>query len=191
MKSIVDAFKTTPLRWQTPWLSGGARARQTGMTLVELIIAIAIISLMAGGIAMAVHQLLTSNRQANDQQYAVSQLRQAEHWITQDAQMTWTINSSGFPLTLSWTGIVDQADHQVTYTLEGPSGSLKRLQRYELVDGIPNTLVVAQNIDDVASSCSFTAPMLSVTLVVTSGGHTETRVFEVKPRKTLVTVDGT
>ena len=158
--------------------------------MVELIIAIAIISLMAGGITMAVYQLLTANQQANDQQYAVSQLRQAEHYITQDVQMTWTINSSGFPLTLSWTGIVDEADHEVTYTLVGPAGSLKTLQRYELVDGTPSTAIIARNIDDVASSCSFTTPTLTVTMVVTSGGHTETRVFEVKPRKTGITVDG-
>ncbi len=190
MKSTADVRSrlTAPVRYcvRSCRLTG----TESGLTLIELIIAIAIIGAVGGTVLMAIYGLLTSSRQANDQQYAVSQLRQAESWMTEDVLMTWTINSSGFPLMLSWTGLVDEAHHEVTYTLEGPSGSLKRLQRYEVVDGTPSTLVVAEGIDGSASSCAFTAPILTVTLVASSGGHTETRAFEVKPRKTGITIDG-
>ena len=102
---------------------------QAGLTLIELIIAIAIIGLIAGVTVIAIHQLLTASRQANDQQYAVSQLRQAEHWMTRDALMARTVVPdslvpTGFPVVLSWTTSAS-VSYEIEYLLEDmPIGSL-------------------------------------------------------------------
>ncbi len=171
---------------------------QSGVTLVELVIALAIISLIGSGVVMAVHQLLTATRQANDQQYTVSQLRQAEHYITRDVLMTWQISSSGFPLSLYWEAENEDGDdlsYAVTYSLAGASGALKELNRALVVTDIAtnvavesSSLVVAQSIDDASSSVQFNDPTLAVTLVSVTGSHQEVRTFEVKPRKTEVEV---
>ncbi len=170
--------------------------RQVGLTLVELIIGLAIISLIGGGTAIAVHQLLTATRQANDQQYAVSQLRQAEHYMTRDVLMTWKISSSGFPLELYWEAEDEDGDtysYQVTYSLVGSADALKRMNRAIIVTNLDtnvqveaSTLAVAQGILESSSETVFVAPNLTVTLVAVSGTHEELRTFEVKPRKTEI-----
>lgn len=181
------------------WFTGASQS-QLGLSLVELVIALAIISLIAGVTVVAIDQLLQSSRQANDQQQAVSQLRQAEHWMTRDALMSQTVvpdavNPSGFPVTLSWTTSQGVA-HEVTYSLEDMSGSShKRLRRQVIIDGgSPSTLWLAEGIEvgegdggEQLTSCSYLRPVLTVTLTVTSGTHTETRVFQAKLRSDIAT----
>jgi prepilin-type N-terminal cleavage/methylation domain-containing protein len=81
---------------------------ERGMTLIELIIGVAIASLISGTALVAVHQILTASAQANDMQLAVSQVRAAEHWMTRDTLTAQDVAlgvDAGFPLTLSWTDI--------------------------------------------------------------------------------------
>ncbi len=165
----------------------------SGLTLVELIIALAIISLIAGVTVVAIHQLLTASRQANEQQYAVSQLRQAEHFMSRDILMAWTVDivNPDFFLALSWNSTDETEEvksHLVTYTFEGPSGARGQLQRSELVDGSPqSSVIVAQSIDGSARWIP-EAYVLRVTLTASANGHEEMRVFDVKPRKTHITI---
>ncbi len=176
--------------------SEGTRKSQSGLTLVELIIALAIISLIAGVTVMAIHQLLTASRQANDQQYAVSQLRQAEHWMTRDALMAQQVipGTSGvqpFPLELRWT-TSGGVSHEVIYSLE-PAGGLLTLKRHtetQEEDGTTTTssLILAQGIDDApGSQWEYASRVLTVTLTATSRSHTETRIFTAKLRSDLAT----
>ena len=196
MKSIVErrtgVNSCGPNRTSARQVTG----RQSGLTLIELVIALAIIGLIAGVIVMAVYQLLNASRQANDQQYAVSQLRQAEHWITRDSLAALVVtpddlDTSGFPLQISWTTSAD-IDYVITYSLqEMPTGSLKRLQRQAEVDGTTSAFWVAEGIevgDELGpppSWCSYTRPVLTVTLTATSGTHTEARTFEAKVRSDM------
>lgn len=169
---------------------------QVGLTLVELIVALAIISLIGVGIAMAISQTLLASRQANEQQYAVSQVRQAEHFITRDAVMAWKITSSGFPLVMYWETVDTQGNtfsHTITYTLSESPDITYRLQR--------NNLVVLKETDDVFdrstqfvadslhgdSACEFDSQVLTVTLKAqmdyASEPALEVREFQVSPRK--------
>jgi len=176
-----------------------SRHSQSGLTLVELIIALAIIGLIAGVTVMAIHQLLTASRQANDQQYAVSQLRQAEHWMTRDALMAHTVVPdslvpTGFPVVLSWTTSAS-VSYEIEYLLEDmPIGSLKILQRKAVIDGgAPSILRIAQGIEydeldePPPTWCSYSRPVFTVALTARSGAHTETRIFDAKLRSDIAT----
>lgn len=179
----------------------GIRSGRAGMTFVELIVALAIISVMGFVMVSGVHQLLTGSRQANDQHYAVSQLQYAEHYITRDVLMTWKISSSGFPLQLYWEAEDEEGDdvsYQVVYTLIGSEGNSRRLQRDLLVKNIAtgvtveaSTSTAAQDID-VASFCSYDGTTLTVSLEALAPNSLdstiETREFQVTPRKTDVEV---
>jgi prepilin-type N-terminal cleavage/methylation domain-containing protein len=171
---------------------------QRGLALIELVIAIAIVGLVAGAIVASVYQLLTATGQANNQEYAVSQLRQAEHYISRDTLMTWRISSSGFPLSLYWETEEDNRSYEVEYSLVGSVGNTRQLRRHMLVKDIDSgatvedsTLIVAGDIH-IDSHCTFAAPSLTVTLKVPASDASdpdfEVRVFEVTPRKSSVEV---
>jgi prepilin-type N-terminal cleavage/methylation domain-containing protein len=159
-----------------------------GMTIIELIIGIAIASLISGSALIAVHQILTASAQANDMQLAVSQVRAAEHWMTRDTLTAQDIAlgiNAGFPVTLSWTDI-DGGNHSVEYSLEPmPSGALKNLRRdyYGTAGTLDSSLVVASHIDSSQSSCTLPGPgAVEVTLAATSRSYTATRTFQAMTR---------
>lgn len=193
MKSIVERRTPGSDLGRSRMSARDVTVHQTGLTLIELIVALAIIGLVSGVIVMAIHQLLTASGQSNDQQYAVSQLRQAEHWMSRDTLMAQAVtpdaDPSGFPLELSWTTSAGNG-YLVTYSLlDMPTGSLKRLQRQEILTAPDNststsTLAIADSIDASLSSCTYTelTRALSVTLTATSRTHTETRTFEAMRR---------
>ncbi|NLE94729.1 MAG: hypothetical protein GX600_03445 [Dehalococcoidia bacterium] len=158
------------------------------MTLIELIIGVAIASLISGVALVAVHQILTASAQANDMQLAVSQVRAAEHWMTRDTLTAQDIAlgiDAGFPVTLSWTDI-DGGNHAVEYSLEPmPSGALKSLRRdYTGTGGtLVSSLVVASYVDSSLSSCTLPGPgAVEVTLAATSRSYTATRTFQAMTR---------
>jgi len=166
--------------------------RQSGITLIELIIGLAIIALVSAVIVTAIYQLLSTSKQSNDQQYAVSQLRQAEHWMSRDALMSQTVvvdpGPSGFPLSLFWTTSAGD-NHSVVYALQSMlSGSLYSLRREETITAPDNTsttsvLLVADSIDSAQSLCYESATRtLTVTLVAAVRGHIEVRSFEATRR---------
>ena len=158
-----------------------------GMTLIELIIGLAIASLIAGTSVVAIHQILTASAQANDMQLAISQVRAAEHWMTRDiltAQDVTYGGDDGFPLTLNWTD-VDAGNHQVEYSLVAmPSGGLHHLTRgYTDPDAQVSSVTVASYLDSSQSSCTLTGTSaVQITLVATARSYTSTRTFDVKPR---------
>jgi prepilin-type N-terminal cleavage/methylation domain-containing protein len=168
-----------------------ARRCQHGVSLIELIVALAIGSLISGGAVIAIHQILTASAQANDMQFAVSQVRAAEHWMARDALMAQNITygvDSGFPLVLTWTDFYGD-DHIVQYSLTAmPSGDLYNLTRQHTGVGGVSELQVASCID---ASQSFAqpvgdpgqvTPVLHVNLVATARNHSATRAFDAMPR---------
>ena len=159
-----------------------------GMTLIELVIGVAIASLISGTALIAVHQILTASAKANDMQLAVSQVRSAEHWMTRDTLAAQDVAlgvNAGFPLTLSWTDI-DEGNHAVEYYLEPmPSGALKNLRRdyYGTAGTLDSRLVVASHVDSSQSSCTLPDPgVVKVTLAATSRSYTATRTFQAMTR---------
>ena len=162
---------------------------QKGLTLIEVITALAITGLIGLGAAMATGQILTQAARNSDYTTASQHTMNAIYWISRDAQMSQDVKPdgvSGFPLTLSWTEW-DNSEHQVTYSME--DDMLRR--SYSVNGGAPSETVVAQHIDSVSgnTNCELTSGVLTlkVTTTIGEGVHaiSVTRVREITPRPGL------
>ena len=162
---------------------------QKGFTLIEVIGALAITSLIGVGTATATVQMLTQGANNSDYNAASQHTMNAIYWISRDAQMSQTIEpdeGSGFPLTLSWTEW-DNSEHEVTYSIEDD----KLRRSYSLNSGGASETVVAQYINSISTNttCEFTSGVLivKVTATVGDGSHAlnVTQMREIIPRPGL------
>ncbi len=180
---------------------------QSGFTLVELIIAIAITSIITVGLVLTIFQLWGGHARASGEMIVVRQVQNAGYWISRDAQMAQYVDpdlelddSPGFPLTLTW--------YQYAYNTENPDrrGDGYRVI-YTLVDGklergyyeAPNqeeegetpdedfmliyTTFIAEYISPII--CLFDGEKLTLTVTASIGGwkpQSETRIYETMPR---------
>jgi prepilin-type N-terminal cleavage/methylation domain-containing protein len=165
-----------------PWL-GSKNIGQKGFTLIELAIAMAIGSMIAGAVTMTIFQIVNSSSRTSNHMTVVRQVQSAGYWVSNDARMAQVITPAaspdpdGFPLVLEWTSW-DGTVNVVTY----------ELQDTDLVrcyNGQQD--VVSQFIDSIeVGPRPFTGGKL--TLIVTvkvgagSAAQTETRIYEVTPR---------
>jgi prepilin-type N-terminal cleavage/methylation domain-containing protein len=116
--------------------------KQSGFTLIEVLVSLAIISLISLGVTMATGQIINQTSKNNDCTTATRQALNAVHWISEDAQMAQILVSdpgdSGFPLRLEWKKW-DNSEHEVIYTLQNNKIS----RSYTVgVGGVPSTPVV-------------------------------------------------
>ena len=174
---------------------------QSGFTLVELIIAIAITSIITVGLLMTILQLWGGHARASGEMIVVRQVQNAGYWISRDAQMAQYVDpdlelddSLGFPLTLTWYQYAyDPEDpdrrgdgYRVIYTLE--DGKLER-EYYYTPEDVPfdtepdYTTFIAEYISDI--SCLLDGEKLTLTVTASIGGwkpQSETRTYETMPR---------
>ncbi len=165
------------------------KSNQKGFTLIELIITIAIAGIIGGAATLAVHQVITIPTISNDHNIAINQVRNAVHWISRDVQGADPDSTSTSPFLslalVDWESASETwTTHNITYSLEDMTGTeLKELWR-DYDNGTTQRLI-AQYIDQDNSSCTWddTNNVLTVTITAQVGNSTETRTFEVKPRR--------
>jgi len=162
---------------------------QRGFTLIEVIVALAITSLIGLGATVAAGQVLTQGARNSDYTTASRHAMNAAYWISRDAQMSQTIEpsgASGFPLTLCRTDW-DNSEYQIIYSIEDD-----KLRRSYSIDGDEqNQTIVAQYINSVSgnTSCAFSDRVLAFGVTATVGEDSHelsvTKVREITPRPGL------
>jgi type II secretory pathway pseudopilin PulG len=123
---------------------GRVNKGQKGLTILELMTAVGVSSIISVGIMMTLYQVVTGSARTGAQMTAIKQVEHAGFWVSSDAQVAQEIDdepAGGEFLVLSWTDW-DNAEHTVTYTLDEETGELLR------DDGVnPTPIRVAQFID--------------------------------------------
>lgn len=163
---------------------------QQGFTLVELLVAMVICSLLIGGITTTVVQAFTCPTQSNDHMTAVKQVENAIECIRHDVVQTQIMEpngDSGFPLQLTWVDW-DNTKSEVTYSLQ--EGKLKRdCVTYDGEGAIieKQTRIVAEYIvsDPEMTYCQADGKVLTLKITATIDGYktsSETRLVEILAR---------
>ena len=170
-------------------LVGLIHRNQKGFTLIELMIAVAIGSLVIGAATMTLSQVFSGSARSSNHMIAVRQVQNAGYWIGYDTQMAQSVEPAldpdGFPLALTWTewdGTVDGTVNEVVYDIAGD-----KLQRVHYTNTVlDETTFVAEFVDSTNTSCQLTDGVLIFTVNVTVGTGSqetnETRVYEITPR---------
>jgi prepilin-type N-terminal cleavage/methylation domain-containing protein len=172
---------------------------EKGYTLIELIIAITIMTLAAGAAGAAIFQILRNIERNSDYMTVVRQVENAGYWISRDAQMARVVTTTDnltLPvfLSLSWTewnAAGNPIYHSANYSFEGLTNSVGKLKRTHASGGISEQTLIAQyiyyNSDDATntSNTSYESPVLTVKLTAVFEGIQETREYKIKRRPDL------
>ena len=98
--------------------------KQVGLTLIELIIALAITGIVTASTTMVVFQVFDGEARANNHLDAISHVQNAGREISRDASMAQAIilpeegDADGLPLTMVWNEWDSSAEHQAQYLIE-------------------------------------------------------------------------
>ena len=138
---------------------------QAGFTLAELIISIALMSLiLVGSMGLLSHMVIVSDDNG-DRTMAALQAQYASFWIGEDVVQAQSITfgnstGSGFPLILGWIApsMPGVGNNTVTYAVGNMTDRLGRslwqLERTHEVDGLNRgTSVVAEYLDPESTEC--------------------------------------
>ena len=165
-----------------------AHRDQRGITLIEMTVAIALIGLIAAGIAMTISQVMAVNSRTSSKMVALRQVQQAGDRVSKDVLQAETPLLGGdFLLRLTipyWEvvgGVPTQNSHSVDYTLEEmPSQpGLKQLERRHSSEPMR---IIALYIDPAETSFVPSGDGYVFRVTARVGTQTETREYEIKPR---------
>jgi len=170
------------------------KQHEKGSTLLELIIALAIMVLVAGAAQAGIYQTAKTTESNAAHMTAVSQVQNAGYWIAHDARMAQGVVTDNLTLPdfllLSWIEQASCDDYKLTYTLENMAESpLTKMLRHQYINGVlSSTTLVAQYIDPDSgnTSCEYNSGILTLTITATvdrgSSTEIETRIYRIVPR---------
>jgi prepilin-type N-terminal cleavage/methylation domain-containing protein len=151
---------------------------QSGFTVIELMVSLAITCFIALGASMSSIQIMNETTKNNDYNTASRNAMNAIYWMGRDAQMAQVISgSTGFPVTsalsLSWEDW-NTSCHNVTYSLVNG-----KLYRTYSIDGQETESLVAEYINDSPSSTYCTSDNGTLILTITSSVGKGSKVVNV------------
>ena len=132
---------------------------ERGVTVVEMLIAIAITGIIVSFLGTAIYQITTVTEYGNDKLTAMHELQNAAHWVSLDGQMARTA-SGGDRLVLTLSD-----NSSITYSLVG--AELHRTAG-------DSNITLAQNI----TSANFSVQARTITMNITSSPQGRDNVSE-------------
>lgn len=187
------------------------KKNQSGFSLVELLVAIAISSIIIIGLVIGIFQLFTGHARASGEMTVVRQVQQAGYYISRDTHMAREVLDTQAlvdidpdtteVVTLTWYWFLwhenpadrDGEGHRVIYTLE--NDKLYRNYYFAPEDeltgevneddyAIVSKTFIAGYIDEIV--CIYANGELTLTVTASvdgiAGEQEETRIYEAKPR---------
>lgn len=142
--------------WQFPSTGSSSLMKRggKGFTLVELLLALAIMGLIVGPIAMATITLVTGSKEAADCHIVLQQVHNASHSISRDIEMAKDVTLSdpnGFPLIIVIPVDNDENnDYSVHYSFD--DNKLKR-RLYDSSNNLISETLIAECIDAENTTC--------------------------------------
>ncbi len=158
---------------------------EKGFTLLEVVIAVAIMAVIIGPLAMATTTLLTNPERSNDKNVVLQQVRNAGDWISRDVQMAKevTADAPGFLLTLIIPVDADEnKDYSIKYLF---AGSKLTRQLYDSSENLTAETLIADYIDTdntIFVTEDDTAGLYKLTVRAARGEAVVTRSYEVSQR---------
>ncbi|MFC1939666.1 prepilin-type N-terminal cleavage/methylation domain-containing protein [Chloroflexota bacterium] len=140
--------------------------RQKGFTLVEILLALGLTSVVLTGAVLSIYQFMLTTTRSNSQVLVLDELNRAALQIKRDLQSQDTANITGNDLTLEWDNNTyfesenQTTHHSISYSLSD-TGLLVR-------DGDNTTSVVARQIE----SINYTDYGTYIEVVITATSHT-------------------
>ena len=179
--------------------SGMINRLQGGFTLVELLVAIAITGLIAGGLSVSISQIMTISAASTSHMTAIKQVESAISIMRTDVIMSQRIvpdvsGGTGFPLTLTWVGWSDHNENTVIYSLNEEKQLVRRQEVKDLDHpshpAVSSQRVIAENIESIVMNDFSAYSGGKITLLITAhlqgfGSASETRAFNIYPRPAL------
>jgi type II secretory pathway pseudopilin PulG len=166
---------------------GGTEKNQSGSTLVEILIVIALTGILGAGVMTAIYQVYEVNASGVARMMAVKEVENAVHWITRDALMAQREpmfeedeDSRLRKIILTWVEW-DGNVNVVTYFFE-KDGQLKRCYEVNDVSQSQTIVMASLNTDPAMTKYNFSKPALDITITATVSGFrpvSETRRFNV------------
>jgi prepilin-type N-terminal cleavage/methylation domain-containing protein len=173
---------------------------ESGYTLIELLISITLITVTVAIAGAVIFQVLRGTNSNSDRMTAVHQVQNAGFWISRDAQMAVSVNTTdelSVPefLHLGWTEWDDEGSpiyHSVHYTFEDLTEGIGTLKRnHTTTAGLDEQTVIAEYIyydpDDLSctSNTSYDSVVMIIKLTSIYEDNVETREYRIKRRAGL------
>lgn len=162
--------------------------KQAGLTLIELLIALAITGIITGASTMIVFQVFDGEARSNNHLDAISRVQNAGRQISRDAGMAQSVycpdEDDDFLIRLSWT---DWEDNE-TYTVEYKITNAELWRDYYIGDDTEPTTSYHFEYVNCESPCPVDTELsfkLTATVGVGTQQISESRVYNIMPRPSI------
>lgn len=160
------------------------RRRERGFTLIEVVVSLAIISVIIVAMAMTITTLVTNSQGTTERSVVLRQVQNAGYSISRDVQMAENVTldgTGGFPLTLDIPVDTDQNnDYSVNYLFDGDK--IMR-QVYDSSHTLIKENMVAEYIDvDATTFTDLGTNTYELTVKACNGEAVAERNYQIKQR---------